>query len=372
MDDRLNIQIGVRHPWLSRDLTQNCATSSSAGFVECFGTNNAALAAWLAGNPTVAIGGGVTAPVQGPQNRTFSYKKLLPNAGYVFDITPQLSTFGNFSRGLQAPRTDSLYNAFYFPVGNPKASRCRRRPTISTWASASGGATSRPRPRSGSPASRTGSARRSTRGRPHVFRNLGIVDKYGFDGSVSWQIIPQLQVYVYGSYLKSKIKDNVEAAECVNTTTPNRTAVGQSILAPTAGRRELGAPVYTFGGRIQGQIGPLELGIQAKRTGPRYVNDINLPIVLCTVAIVNAFCSAANSFQVFPAKAPAYTLVDIDARLPLKFIGLNDDTFLQLNVTNLFDKRYVGGFGGVLLNNSTPFVQIGAPRAISGTLVVGF
>ena len=46
-----------------------------------------------------------------------------------------------------------------------------------------------------------------------------------------------------------------------------------TIFAQTAGRRESGAPVYTFGGRVQAPLGPLELGLQAKRTGPRYVND---------------------------------------------------------------------------------------------------
>jgi len=373
MDNRLNVQVGLRHPWLSRDLTQNCATSSSAGFVECFGTNAAGLTAYTVNNPTVAIGGGVNAPLQGPQNRKFSYKKLLPNVGYVFDITPQLSTFANYSRGLQAPRTDSLYNAFYFPATSAAAN-----PTPETTDNFDMGLRFRRRDVQAQGSvwftrfkNRLGEAFDVEADR-NVFRNLGTVDKYGFDGSVSWQIIPQLQVYVYGSYLKSKIKDDVVAGECVSTATPNCTAVGQVLLAPTSGRRESGAPVFTFGGRIQGQIGPLELGIQAKRTGPRYVNDINQPIVLCNVAIVNTFCSAANSFNVFPAKAPAYTLVDIDARLPLKFIGLNDATFLQFNITNLFDQRYVGGFGGVLLNNSAPFVQIGAPRAISGTLVVGF
>ena len=54
------------------------------------------------------------------------------------------------------------------------------------------------------------------------------------------------------------------------------------------------------------------------------------------------------------------------------FAGFNDDTYLQFNVSNVFDKLYVGNFGGQLLNTSVPFVNLGAPRAIIGTLVVGF
>jgi iron complex outermembrane receptor protein len=61
-----------------------------------------------------------------------------------------------------------------------------------------------------------------------------------------------------------------------------------------------------------------------------------------------------------------------------------EKTYLQFNVYNLFDEFYVGGFGGGLNQSVTtsgggignlggpPFVQIGAPRTISATLVVGF
>lgn len=55
-----------------------------------------------------------------------------------------------------------------------------------------------------------------------------------------------------------------------------------------------------------------------------------------------------------------------------------------MNATNLFDVRYVGGFGGNLNQTvtrnaagavtgygSVPFVQIGAPRAVSTTIGVG-
>ena len=119
------------------------------------------------------------------------------------------------------------------------------------------------------------------------------------------------------------------------------------------------APTYTVGGRAQGNFGPLELGAQIKRTGPRYVNDQNLPVF-------------ANGVQVYGAKAPAYTLVDLDARYSLEGLGLNDRTWVQLSITNLFDKLYVGGFSSNTSNTSIPFAYIGSPRTISGTINFGF
>jgi iron complex outermembrane receptor protein len=124
-------------------------------------------------------------------------------------------------------------------------------------------------------------------------------------------------------------------------------------------------------------VGPFELGITAKRTGPRYVFDTNEP--------VHAFIgNPSTDTIVFPASTPAYWLVNLDARVSLADYGL-EKSYLQFNVYNLFDQFYVGGFGGSLnqtitrANNGTitaysapPFVQIGAPRTISATLVMGF
>src|SRR3546814_19321450 len=42
-----------------------------------------------------------------------------------------------------------------------------------------------------------------------IYRHLGRVDKYGIDGSIAYTTIPEVQLYVFGSYQKSKIKDNV-------------------------------------------------------------------------------------------------------------------------------------------------------------------
>jgi len=375
MDSRLVVNIGLRAPFFRRELNNNCATSSAGGFVECFGTNTAGLNAWLAANPTVNIGGGQTAPVQGPQQRVFTYNEILPNLGAVFDLTPRISLFANYSRGLQVPSTDFLYNSFFFPVGTAQAD-----PDPETTDNFDLGV----RYRSGRIMAQLSGWYTVFKNRlaqafdpdldTNVFRNLGTVDKYGIDGSIAWQVIPEFQVYVYGSYLWSSIRDDVLAGECSATVTPLCPigSAGQPIFAQTSGNRESGAPVWTLGARIQGRIGPVEIGVQAKRTGPRYVNDINQPIVLCTSGFQNLTHCPATAFQVYDAKTPAYTIVDFDVRVPLGWAGLNDDTYFQLNVSNVFDEFYVGTLGGSLLNTSVPFAQIGAPRAVIGTLVVGF
>jgi iron complex outermembrane receptor protein len=395
LDGHLTVNLGVRSPWFSRNLTNHCATSSAGGFVECFGTNAAGLASYLATN-TVNIGNNTLVAPQGPQNRTFHYHKILPNVGAILDIAPHTSIFANYSRGIQVPSTDFLYNNFFFPAATARAN-----PAPETTDNFDVGL----RYRSSSIQAQISAWYTIFQNRlvsafdpeldVSVFRNLGRVDKYGIDGSLSWQVIPQLQVYVYGSYLWSNIKENVLAGECganaagaliVSASCPVGTPVGTAILAQTQGRRESGAPVYTFGARLQAQLGPLELGIQAKRTGPRYVDDVNLPLRLCTNATGgNAYVNVvdcpgatagppttANSYQVYGAKLPAYTTVDIGARLPLGFLGLNDDTYFQVNVTNVFDKFYVGNPASQLLNTSVPFVQIGAPRAFIATLNVAF
>ena len=387
MDGHLTVNAGVRSPWFSRDLTNYCATSSASGFVECFGTNTTGLASYLATN-TVNIGGGVLVAPQGPQNRQFHYHKILPNVGAIFDIAPHTSVFANYSRGIQVPSTDFLYNNFFFPANTARAN-----PAPETTDNFDAGVRYRSRDIQAQVSfwytifqNRLVSAFDPELD-ASVFRNLGRVDKYGIDASLSWQVIPQLQFYVYGSYLWSNIKDNVLAGECSATVSPTCPAgsTGTAILAQTAGRRESGAPIYTFGGRIQAQLGPLELGIQAKRTGPRYVDDVNLPLRLCTNATGgNAYvnvvdCPGASAtpttaalYQVYPARLPAYTTVDIGARLPLGFLGLNDDTYFQFNITNVFDKFYVGNASSQLLNTSVPFVQIGAPRSFVATLNVAF
>jgi iron complex outermembrane receptor protein len=373
MDGKLVLSAGLRAPFFKRDLNNFCAASQPT-FVECFGRDDPRYAGYAALNPTV----------QGPQQRVFKYNKLLPNLGFTFDIMPRMSVFANYAKGISVPSTDNLYNAFFFAPGTASSSPNPektdnvdvgvryRSPKIQAQL---GGFFNRY-------TDRTASAF-DPELNVSTFRNLGKVDKYGVDGYVSYQATKALNIYLFGSALKSEIKDDLIIGECTAAQVgaspqfPGCTVLNAPIFAPTAGKRESGAAKYTFGGTVRGNVGPFELGITGKRTGPRYVFDTNEP--------VHAFIgNPSTDTIVFPAQTPAYWLVNLDARVSLADFGL-ERSHLQFNVYNLFDQFYVGGFGGSLnqtitRNNSgvitaysaPPFVQIGAPRTISATLTMGF
>lgn len=365
--DVLTLTAGIRAPFFKRDLNNYCFTTAANGNVDCFG------------------GGGDTTPgdtanaaakptVQGPQQRVFKYDRILPNVGFVFNAAGALDLFGNYSKGMQVPGTDNLYQSFYYDRSNPNAN-----PTPETSDNFDLGA----RYRAGRLQAQASVWYTSFKNRlasaydrdlsQTIYRNLGAVTKYGIDGSIAYRPINELSFYVFGSYIRSKIKDDIDAgttcsAAHVAIGMLGCTKAGDIAYFQTKGKRESGAPVYTFGGRVQGSLGPVELGVQVKRTGHRYVNDQNLPVIA-----IDSTGATPKPYAVYGAKAPGYTLVDLDARVSLEPLGLNDKTYLQFNVSNLFDKLYVGGFdGGTTSQTSVIFANMGAPRTFIGSFVIGF
>jgi iron complex outermembrane receptor protein len=339
-DDALLVNAGLAAKFFKRELNQYCFTTSASGFVDCIGNDPADIAAYAAANP------GYVAPV----SRTYHYNELTPSAGFTYSFSNAFSIFANYSKGLQVPGTDPLYASLFFldeagarPVpettnnfdGGLRYTTSKIQAQIAPWYTKFN--------------NRLASAYDPLLDKT-IYRNLGTVEKYGIDASVAYQPIPPVLLYLFGSYLHSEIKNDVQLGT---------DAAGNPTFAETAGKRESGAPVYTLGGRAQYDAGPVLLGIQAKRTGKRYVNDQNTPIFQTI---------GGERVAVYGATAPAYTIVDIDAKVSLEWAGLNEKTFLQLNVTNVFNEFYVGGFGGDLSNTSVPFAQIGAPRAYIATL----
>ena len=321
----LRAVLGLRAPFFTRELNQNCYTTSISGFVDCPNPGQD-LSDYEAARPNYAP----------PQQRTYDYDKLLPNVGFVYEFgSSGFSTFGNYAKGLSVPGTDPLYDSLYLPDDD------FARPVPETTDSFDLGARytlGRIQAQIGTYYTRYEN-RLATAFDPEaddgngafVFRNLGRVDKYGVDGSIAWRPTRSTLLYVFGSYNDSEIKEDVE--------TPGG-------FLETAGNSESGTPKFSFGGRGQVALGPVELGVQAKRTGSRWVNDLNTD------------------------KVPAYTLVDLDARVLLGEFPTGGDVAIQFNLTNVFDEYYVGFFGGTL--DDFGFAQIGAPRAGSVSLVLGF
>jgi iron complex outermembrane receptor protein len=176
--------------------------------------------------------------------------------------------------------------------------------------------------------------------------------------------------YLFGSVNKSKIKNDLE--------------IDEGVFTDTKGKREAGSPTYMYGTSVTVEpIPALRIGATAKRTGPRYVYDNNHPVFFGDTTNP----APGNEVrEIFPAKVPAYWLVNMDARLNLGYFSKGlDKTYFQLNVYNLFDEVYAGGYGGFSnqpisssgfysesSSSGIPFVQIGAPRTISGTLSIEF
>ena len=359
--DRLRVNVGLRSPWFKRDLNQFCVTESNGTFVDCF-NDPVSQAAFLKANPTYTP----------PTSRTYKYHKLLPTAGISYDIAPRTSLYASYTKGLQVPGTDNLYQSLIFApgVGQPKAettdnfdagvryTSSRVQAQVAGWYTIFNNRL----------ASSYDPLQDIT-----IYRNLGTVHKYGIDAQVAYEPMKSLTLYAFGSYLKSKILNNVQTAQCTQAqvtagNVPDGvggvcTTVGQPIYVNglTAGKREAGAPVYLLGGRVEWDAGPVLLGAQVKRTGPRYVNDQNVPIF-------------TSGYTVYPAKTPAYTLVDLDARIKLDTLlrGMPQHTYIQLNMTNVFDTLYVGGFTGNTSSSSVPFAFIGSPRTFSAALNIEF
>jgi iron complex outermembrane receptor protein len=376
----VTVNVGVRVPFFERKLDNYCFTTSASGFVDCFGQNATLNAAYEAAHPYSYDP--TTHKVTGyspPQKRDLKYNKLLPNIGAVYDATREISLFANYAKGLSVPGTDSLYNSFYFPLDTEEA-----KPKPETTDSFDGGVRYHNAQLQAQLSgwytkfhNRLASAYDPVLDTT-VYRNLGNVDKWGIDGSVGYSPMPALSLYVFGSWMRSKIHDNIQIGsfggitDCSNIPSTATIVDITRSCALTEGKFESGVPKYSYGASVTGRAAGFEVNLSAKRTGPRYVYDNNLPVY--------ARQPIGTASIVYPASTPAYWLVNLEARYDLtRVLPQMNGTYLQLNVYNLLDSVYVGGFGGGLNQSLSgtnysypPFVQIGAPRAIVGSISLGF
>ena len=378
LDNRLTATIGVRAPFMHRELTNYCFTRNAAGSsssVTCaFGATAAAYAALPANvyayNATTNTPSGVAAP----QTRTYNYSAVLPNVGFTYKMANPGELFFNYSKGMSAPQTTALYPTFYYPQGTGgvepglektdnfdlgyRYNASKLSLQLDGWYTHY--------------TNRLGSSY-DTITQTTFYSNLGTVNRYGIDANIGYKFTPKVSGYLFGSWLHSKIENNVDNGACAKASAVAINAgqiacVGTEAYLQTAGKAESGPPKYTLGGRFQAEEGPMVLGLEVKHTGSRFLNDENVALVSSGNTLV------ANGAVVYPAKTPEYTVVDADVRFNLKSIGLPEKSYLQVNVTNLFNTLYVGNFSESTsaLQTGGTTAQVSPPRAIVASLSVAF
>lgn len=352
LDDKLTVNLGVRAPFFKRELNQFCYTQNSnttgagvpAGF-NAYCTTQAV--AQTNADGTVQFVTGTVAANQRyikPFSATKKYDDVLPNLGATYEVAPNHVVYAAYAEGFSSPRTDNLYtvslvNGQVQPAGVlPETTKSVdvgyrfSTPTflssVALWATDF--------------SNRIVSSYDADQG-IQIDRNVGKVKGYGLDAQAAWQVAEYLRVSGSFSYNNSEIKDDFR--------------ISSTVVLPTGGKQIVETPEYSWSGRVDWDITEnLKFGVQAKYTGERWSTDVN------------------------DEKAPAYSIVDLDVRYNLPFAK---ETYVQLNVTNLFDEEYFGSIssrstasgivtGTGTLSGTAPTYHFGSPRTVQVTLRTEF
>ena len=326
-DRAFTLQVGLRAPFFKRDLQTNCPIEArGSGFAYCTSEPLTSLRI-IAPNAVVPTTGAT--PYYAPFATTYKYDAILPNAGFTYNfVDTNISMFGSYAKGFSAPRTDNLYRAPFIGVQPEKTdsfdlglryNTARVQSQLTGWYIKY--------------KNRIVSSFDFDQG-ISFDRNIGAVDSYGFDGTVTVRPTTWLGLTAIASYTHTELLSNVQTA-------------GTSV-AQTKGKAVPEMPEWQFGGRAEFNYGPVNVGVQGKWVDERFATDVNDVVV------------------------GAYTLVDLDARFSLEQYGLAK-TSLGLNVRNLFDERYFGNISTqVDALSGNPNFSVGYPRTIIGSIKFGF
>lgn len=348
-DEKLLIDVGLRAPFFTRDLNQNCFTQAGSSNVRC---TTEAFSDPDGDNIGQLASQGATRFIR-PFTTQFEYDALLPNVGLSYDITDEHIVYFSYAEGLSAPRTDNLYFAAIartaldavgaagadaniagdeidravFPGVEPERTKSYdlgyrfQGETVTASAALWYNEFE----------NRIVTSFDAEAG-VNVDRNVGNVLLQGIDAELGWRATPELTLYTSASYIESEVQDDLRT--------------GAATFAATAGKSLVETPDWTFAGRIQYDVASfLTLGFQGKYVGDRFSNDINTEV------------------------APSYTVFDANATLDLSEFGLKS-TLLQVNATNIFDESYLGNISSSTTGTAT--FSIGAPQTFQAQIRTQF
>ncbi len=317
LQDALTIDLGVRAPEFERNLDQRCYTVAAS-----------------TGDPTCATGF-VPAGVA-PFRASVSYEDVLPSLGVVYRPGQGQQLFFSYAEGLSAPRTDDLYNGLtvaQLDNVQPETSQAYDLGyryqgggmilSTTAWFNAFQNRIVRVfDPLEGI----------------NIARNIGDVDLWGAELELGFQASDDISLYFSAAYTDSEVQENLP--------------ITGATFALTAGKQLVETPDWTFGGRVEWENGPFQIGLQGKFVGDRWTTDVNDQLT------------------------NAYTTFDLDARWDFGQTLRNERTYLQLNILNLLDEEYFGSFGSQVATTGpgagTVRYNIGAPRTVQLSLRAEF
>ena len=369
-DNKLEVMLGVRAPFFKRQLTNFCYTQASSGnpFCTSVALGTTPLVVPAGGNsanflyvvPTTTAPAGLPAnAVYAPFTSNYKYNQVLPNLGLTIRPADNVQIYAGYAKGLSAPRTDNLYRAPNVAVTPESTDNfdVGVRYTTGMIQASFGGFYNR------------FSNRIVTSFDPlqgiSIDRNVGKVEIKGLEASLGVRPFPWFSFRGFGSYIDARLKDDLQ----LGTTVAGQlgaTATGLPIIALTANKKLVETPAWQYGYRAQFTAGPAALGLNFKQVTSRFATDIN------------------------DVTLPGYSTMDVDLRFNLKQWGL-DKTFVQFNVSNLFDHQYLGSISSQIASSTniagqvtniattanipgggTPTFQPASPRAFTVSVQVGF
>ncbi|RAK57722.1 TonB-dependent receptor [Phenylobacterium deserti] len=333
LDERLLVNAGLRMPTLKRDLNNYCyqrdtfnayCTMQTPTAVP--GTNDGS-GRPLYTFPVSSANSNAGNRYAAPRAFDVKYDDVLPNVGVAFDVTSNQQIYASYAETLSAPRTDDLYGQLLSDV-QPEIGHAYdlgwryTSPTllisVAGWYNDFSNRIERAFDEAANIA---------------FSINVGDVTLKGIDGQVRWQPEDYVSFYASASYVESEIKNNI----------PGETA---GTTLPTAGRSLYETPKLQGAVRVDYDVADwVSLGVQGKFVGGRYTNLTNTE------------------------KVPGYALWDLDARFKLAQFNM-ENTYLQVNVRNLFDEVYLGDLS--VNPSGTGQAQPGYGRSLVATLHVEF
>jgi len=327
-DDHLRVDLGVRDPMMSRNLNQYCYTSPPSNV-------------YCTIYPPVAAAAKYTVS---PFSFTKNYSQALPNVGATWNFDRVQSVFIDYTEALNAPINDDLYSIGLLGTGGTTATTPGAdnvKPETSR--TIEGGY------RYQAPKLRGTIDAYYIEDNNHIVSafnqdlqasvdtNVGAIHFWGIEGQMAWLPIEHLTLVGSFAYEQSRVMSNIPYSA--------------TQYIATAGKQFYDTPPWMLGGSATYQWGDLLMSGQVKYVDARYV-------------------TALNDLQV-----PSYVTVDASLRLNLDWA--RPGTYVQFNVNNLFNEKYIGSINSTTNDYnksgySEPYAYQGAPTTLQFTLRTAF